>query len=105
MILAQLAGRTQIELEDIGEMTDLFLDSKRVRIILQREEGLTVAKCGNMTHCLKLSPENCMPDTLVTMHGGVDQFCKLLNNVEYDILTGAFISTITLMAFERFFCF
>ncbi|KIM49837.1 hypothetical protein M413DRAFT_408148 [Hebeloma cylindrosporum] len=28
LILAQLAGRTQIELEDIGEMTDLFLDAK-----------------------------------------------------------------------------
>jgi len=28
LILAQLAGRTQIELEDIGEMSHLFLDSK-----------------------------------------------------------------------------
>ena len=27
-ILAQLAGRTQIELEDIGEMIELFLDAK-----------------------------------------------------------------------------
>ena len=27
-ILAQLAGRTQIELEDIGEMTEVFLDAK-----------------------------------------------------------------------------
>jgi RuvB-like protein 1 (pontin 52) len=26
--LAQLAGRTQIDLEDIGEMTELFLDAK-----------------------------------------------------------------------------
>jgi hypothetical protein len=43
-----------------------------VRVILQREEGLTVAKCGNMTHCLKLSPESCMPGNLVAMHGGVD---------------------------------
>lgn len=28
-ILAQLAGRTQIELEDIGEMIELFLDAKK----------------------------------------------------------------------------
>jgi RuvB-like protein 1 len=27
-ILAQLAGRTQIELEDIGEMMEVFLDAK-----------------------------------------------------------------------------
>jgi len=27
-ILAQLNGRTQIELEDIGEMRELFLDAK-----------------------------------------------------------------------------
>ena len=27
-ILVQLAGRGQIELEDIGEMTELFLDAK-----------------------------------------------------------------------------
>lgn len=27
-ILAQLAGRTQIELEDIGEIIELFLDAK-----------------------------------------------------------------------------
>jgi len=27
-ILVQLAGRSQIELEDIGEMTELFLDAK-----------------------------------------------------------------------------
>jgi RuvB-like protein 1 (pontin 52) len=27
-ILVQLVGRNQIELEDIGEMTELFLDAK-----------------------------------------------------------------------------
>jgi RuvB-like protein 1 (pontin 52) len=27
-ILVQLAGRSQIEMEDIGEMTELFLDAK-----------------------------------------------------------------------------
>lgn len=27
-ILAQLAGRAQVEQEDIGEMTELFLDAK-----------------------------------------------------------------------------
>ena len=27
-ILAQLAGRSQIEVEDIGEMNELFLDAK-----------------------------------------------------------------------------
>jgi RuvB-like protein 1 (pontin 52) len=27
-ILAQLAGRSQIEMEDVGEMNELFLDAK-----------------------------------------------------------------------------
>jgi len=25
-----------------------------------------------MVHCLKLSPENCIPGTLIAMHGGVN---------------------------------
>jgi DNA helicase TIP49, TBP-interacting protein len=35
-ILATLAGRTQIELEDIGEMTELFLDAKTSAAITAR---------------------------------------------------------------------
>lgn len=31
-ILAKLAGRTQIEVEDINEMNELFLDAKRFEI-------------------------------------------------------------------------
>jgi RuvB-like protein 1 (pontin 52) len=37
-ILAQLAGRRQIELEDIGEMRELFLDAKTSVSILANGE-------------------------------------------------------------------
>jgi RuvB-like protein 1 len=44
LILAQLAGRTQIELEDIGEMTDLFLDSKTSASNLAKRGGFDGGK-------------------------------------------------------------
>jgi RuvB-like protein 1 (pontin 52) len=44
VILAQLAGRTQIELEDIGEMTDLFLDSKTSASNLAKGRGFDGGK-------------------------------------------------------------
>ncbi|KIM40643.1 hypothetical protein M413DRAFT_446064 [Hebeloma cylindrosporum] len=44
LILAQLAGRTQIELEDIGEMTDLFLDSKTSAFNLSKGPGFEGGK-------------------------------------------------------------
>jgi hypothetical protein len=61
-----------------------------VRVILQSEEGLTVAKCGSMSHYLKLSPENCIPGTLVAMHGGVDlsvSFKIMWNNISSPALS------------------
>ena len=45
LILAQLAGRTQIELEDIGEMSHLFLDSKTSARNLAKGGGFD---CGKM---------------------------------------------------------
>lgn len=35
-ILASIAGREQLELDDIGEMHDLFLDVKRSTAIVQQ---------------------------------------------------------------------
>ena len=39
LILAQLAGRTQIEMEDVEEMMELFLDAKRSASNLAKEGG------------------------------------------------------------------
>lgn len=44
LILAQLGGRTQIELEDIGEMTNLFLDSKTNASNLAKGRGFDGGK-------------------------------------------------------------
>ena len=44
LILAQLAARTQIELEDIGDMTDLFLDSKTSASNLAKGSGFDDGK-------------------------------------------------------------
>jgi RuvB-like protein 1 (pontin 52) len=38
-ILANLAGRTQIEVEDVGEMNELFLDAKRSAALIGSEGG------------------------------------------------------------------
>jgi len=44
LILAQRGGRTQIELEDIGEMTNLFLDSKTNASNLAKGRGFDGGK-------------------------------------------------------------
>lgn len=44
LIFAHLAGRTQIELEDIGEMTDLCLDSKTSASNLAKRGGFDGSK-------------------------------------------------------------
>ena len=41
-ILAGLSGRTQIELEDIGEMNELFLDAKTSASMIEERDGLAV---------------------------------------------------------------
>jgi RuvB-like protein 1 (pontin 52) len=44
LILAQLAGRTLIEAEDIWEMTDLFLDSETSASNLAKRGGFDDGK-------------------------------------------------------------
>ena len=41
-ILAGLSGRTQIELEDIGEMNELFIDAKTSAGMIEERDGLAV---------------------------------------------------------------
>ena len=38
-IIAKMSGRTQIDVQDIGEMNSLFLDAKRSAGVLLEQEG------------------------------------------------------------------
>jgi RuvB-like protein 1 (pontin 52) len=38
-ILAKLKGRTEVAIEDVGELEDLFLDAKRSTVVLQGLSG------------------------------------------------------------------